>query len=130
MDHVAMTEEEKKELDDWAQRQPVQGPSPIYFVKPVYPEAMREARRQGRVRITATVAPEGVLTDISITGDAAFIPATSEAANNWQFVPARVQGTPVPVPFTLDLAFSVSTDQPGPLPAPLPLGVEFARPAR
>ena len=130
MDRVVMSDDEKKEWDEWALRQPLQNPSPVYFVKPAYPEPMRERRREGRVSIRATIGTEGALTGVTITGDAAFVPATREAAGNWQFAPARVQGTPVPVPFQMELAFSLAGDRVTPTegPAPPPLGVTAAPP--
>jgi TonB family protein len=63
-------------------------------VAPVYPELARRMHIGGSVRVSATVAPDGNVTEAkAITGNKMLTPAAEEAVKKWKFVPGDAQST-------------------------------------
>ncbi len=63
-------------------------------VQPVYPELARRMHVGGVVRISATVAPDGTVTDAkTVTGNKLLSLAAEEAVKKWKFVASDAQST-------------------------------------
>ena len=78
----------------------------LHQVEPIYPEFARQARIQGPVILRLTVDAQGQPTRVEVVeGHPAFHQAALQAARQWRFEPARVEGRPVPATFKLTLNF-------------------------
>jgi protein TonB len=77
-------------------------------VDPVYPDFARRARIQGPVVLMMTVDERGQPIQVQVLeGHSAFHEAALQAARQWRFEPARVDGRPVSAAFRLTLKFSL-----------------------
>ena len=77
-------------------------------VDPVYPEFARRARIQGPVVLLMTVDEQGQPIQVQVLeGHPVFREAATQAARQWRFEPARVDGRPVAASFRLTLKFSL-----------------------
>jgi len=77
-------------------------------VNPVYPEFARRARIQGPVVLLMTVDEWGQPIQVQVLeGHPVFQEAATQAARQWRFEPARVDGRPVTASFRLTLKFSL-----------------------
>jgi protein TonB len=76
-------------------------------VEPVYAEAYRRARIRGIVMLEATISKEGVVEEVWLLKSLApdLDAAAMDAARQWTFEPAKVDGKPVAVIFPLAVAF-------------------------
>jgi TonB family protein len=80
------------------------------WVQPVYPEAARQARAEGRVVVNFVVEPDGQVTRLSVekSSDPQFNESALVAVQRWGFSPALSDGKPVasalrvPVVFRLE----------------------------
>lgn len=102
--------------------QPAAGPQPIRVggnirpprklvdVRPVYPPAMREAGREGRVSIEAIISRDGKVTSARVTSTDVhpdFAIAAIDAVRQWQFEPTLLNGGPVDVVMAVSVSFSL-----------------------
>lgn len=63
-------------------------------VQPVYPELAKRMHVGGVVRISATVAPDGTVTDAkTVSGNKMLSLAAEEAVKKWKFVVSDTQST-------------------------------------
>lgn len=63
-------------------------------VAPVYPELAKRMRIGGTVRVTATVAADGSVTDAkAVSGNRMLAPAAEDAIKKWKFVPGDATST-------------------------------------
>lgn len=63
-------------------------------VQPVYPELAKRMRIGGTVRVAATVAADGSVTDAkAVSGNKMLAPAAEEAIRKWKFVPETAAST-------------------------------------
>ena len=91
-------------------RKGITPPKKIRDVRPVYPAAAIESRRQGIVIIEATISPAGcvygmtVLRRVAIDLDIAALLAVSE----WAFTPTLLDGQAVPVIMTVTVSFALN----------------------
>jgi protein TonB len=77
-------------------------------VDPVYPDFARRARIQGPVVLMMTVDERGQPVQVQVLeGHPVFHEAALQAARQWRFEPARVDGRPVSAAFRLTLKFSL-----------------------
>jgi len=77
-------------------------------VEPVYPAFARQARIQGPVVLKMTVDERGQPIQVDVLeGHPVFHEAARQAARQWRFEPARVDGQPVVATFKLTLKFSL-----------------------
>lgn len=77
-------------------------------VDPVYPELARRARIQGQVVLMMTVDETGQPVQVQVLGGhPVFHEAARQAARQWRFEPARMNGRPVMAAFRLTLKFSL-----------------------
>ena len=85
-------------------------PEPIRRVKPRYPELAYQAQVTGLVRVNLLVGKDGRVRD-AVVDPKAHVPmldqAALEAARQWEFQPALVQGRPVAVWVALPFRFTL-----------------------
>ncbi len=63
-------------------------------VQPVYPELAKRMHVGGLVRVSATVAPDGTVTDAkTVNGNKLLSLAAEEAVKKWKFVASDAQST-------------------------------------
>ena len=63
-------------------------------VPPIYPELARRMQVSGAVRILATVAPDGTVTEVrTLNGTKLLSPAAEEAVKKWKFVAGDSEST-------------------------------------
>lgn len=75
-------------------------------VDPLYPDFARRARIQGPVVLMMTVDERGHPVQVQVLeGHPAFHEAAMQAARQWRFEPARLDGRPVAASFRLTLKF-------------------------
>jgi len=68
----------------------------IHKVEPVYPEAARRLKIQGRVEIDAYVETDGsVYSTIIVVGDPKLVNAAADAVKQWKFQPFTENGVPI-----------------------------------
>ena len=64
----------------------------LVSVKPDYSELLRHAQIGGLVRLKATVAPDGKVTNVTIVGGNPILAESAAAAvMQWKYAPASVQ---------------------------------------
>lgn len=79
---------------------------PVHRVDPPYPDFARRARVQGAVVLQMTVDERGLPMQVSLVdGHPALREAALQAARQWRFEPARMDGRPVAASFRLTLNF-------------------------
>lgn len=82
------------------------GLAPLHRVDPLYPDFARRARIQGTVVLLMTVDERGVPLQVrALDGHPALQEAAMQAARQWRFEPARLDGRPVAASFRLTLNF-------------------------
>lgn len=101
---------------------PIQTPTPVRVggnlrpprkvrdVKPVYPDAMREAGIEGLVLLEATIAGDGSVRAVRVLSSQAhpdLAVAAVDAVRQWQFEPTLLNGRPVDVTMTVTLEFKL-----------------------
>ena len=71
----------------------------IRKVQPVYPQAARDARIQGKVLLAATISKEGIPTDIRVTSSPSddLTQSALEAVRQWRYRPTLLNGNPVDI---------------------------------
>ena len=73
-------------------------------VAPVYPELARRMHVSGLVRILATVAPDGTVTEVkTVNGNKLLSLAAQEAVKKWKFVVGTSEST-----VTIDVSFDAT----------------------
>ena len=86
-------------------------PRKLVDVKPVYPESMRAAGRDGVVSLDAIIGEDGSVTSVRVlSGDVHpdFAIAAADAVRQWRFSPTLLNGKPVDVVMTVKVGFSLS----------------------
>ena len=77
-------------------------------VNPVYPPMARSARIQGLVELQLHISPEGVVDKVDrLSGQPVLAAAAIEAAKQWRYEPARLNGKPVDMQTTIRLNFEL-----------------------
>ncbi len=88
----------------------VRPPRKLVDVKPVYPDSMREAGREGVVTIEAVIARDGSVSAARITS-AQVHPelaiAAHDAVRQWKFSPTLLNGAPVDVVMSVSVSFTL-----------------------
>ncbi|HJW08896.1 MAG TPA: TonB family protein [Holophagaceae bacterium] len=80
----------------------------LHQVDPIYPAFARAARIQGPVVLKMTVDERGQPIQVEVLeGHPVFHEAARQAARQWRFEPARMDGQPVIATFRLTLKFSL-----------------------
>jgi TonB family protein len=85
-------------------------PLKVRDVRPVYPDAMREAGIEGLVLLDATIAGDGSVRAVRVLSSQAhpdLAVAAVDAVRQWKFEPTLLNGTPVDVTMTVALEFKL-----------------------
>ena len=80
-------------------------------VRPVYPQSMRAAGREGVVPIEAIIGRDGTVTSVRVLTAQVhpdFAIAAVDAVRQWRFTPTLLNGTPVEVVMTVSVTFNLS----------------------
>jgi TonB family protein len=89
----------------------IRAPRKLVDVKPVYPQSMREAGREGVVPMEAVIGTDGTVTYLRVLSAQVhpdFAVAASEAVRQWRFSPTLLNGSPVEVVMRVSVTFSLS----------------------
>jgi len=77
--------------------------------RPTYPPLAKQARIQGVVRLSAVIAKDGTIQELSvISGHPLLAPAALEAVRQWVYQPTTLNGEPVEVSTQIDVNFTLS----------------------
>jgi TonB family protein len=88
----------------------IKPPRKLVDVRPVYPQAMRDAGIDGTVSLSALIDAEGKVVSVRVTGSHAhpeLAKAAVEAVKQWQFSPTLLNGDKVEVLMTVAVAFTL-----------------------
>ncbi|HXI03705.1 MAG TPA: energy transducer TonB, partial [Candidatus Saccharimonadales bacterium] len=86
----------------------IRPPERVFYVKPDYPEAAREARLEGTVILEIVVGRDGSVEKVTpLSGNVLFRQAAADAVMQWRYEPALQNGTPVKVYVTVRVRFSL-----------------------
>lgn len=78
-------------------------------VAPVYPNLALQERVRGEVRVSATIAKDGVPKNLkAIAGDQRLIPAALAAISQWRYRPATLDGEPIETQTTVSVSFELN----------------------
>lgn len=78
-------------------------------VDPVYPEAARQAGKQGLAVLDAVIAPDGTVTRLQpVSGDDLLLKSATEAVRSWKFEPYLSSGRAVAVETTIAVEFRLN----------------------
>jgi TonB family protein len=86
-------------------------PTKLHDVKPVYPQAMRDAEQQGVVPMEATIGTDGTVLSLRVLSAQVhpdFAAAATDAVRQWRFAPTLLNGTPVEVRMNVVVTFELS----------------------
>jgi len=85
-------------------------PKKLHDVKPVYPDSMRAAGRDGVVSLDAIIGEDGTVTSVRVlSGDVHpdFAIAAIDAVRQWKFSPTLLNGRPIEVVMTVKVGFDL-----------------------
>jgi TonB family protein len=86
----------------------VKGPKLITQVNPVYPEAARKSRVEGKVILEVTTDIYGRVRDIKVLRSIPLLDqAALDAVRQWVFEPPIINGKPISVTFTVPMTFTL-----------------------
>jgi TonB family protein len=93
----------------------VSPPTVLERPEPVYPEAMRLDRVEGKVVFNVVVCSDGVPRGLEVVSEkpAGFREAAIEAVRRWRYEPARQDGVPVAVKLAVQVRFRLLDEPPG-----------------
>ncbi len=89
----------------------VRVPRKLVDVRPVYPESMQEAGREGSVPIEALIGVDGSVQSVRVLSadiHPDFATAAVDAVRQWQFSPTLLNGKPVEVVINVTVTFSLA----------------------
>ncbi len=83
-------------------------PKKVKDVKPIYPDALREAGTGGTVVLNARIGVDGFITDLQVQSSPhdALSAAAIAAVEQWKYAPTVLQGKPVPTEMTVTVDFA------------------------
>jgi TonB family protein len=86
----------------------IKAPSKTKDVKPVYPDAAKSGKIQGKVIIEAVIGADGKVIDAKVLRSVAMLDrAALDAVKQWEFTPTLLNGKPVPVVMTVTVNFTL-----------------------
>jgi TonB family protein len=86
----------------------VQSNNLLQKVTPKYPPEAKQARIQGKVRLSATIGPDGLVKNLDvIDGPPELVGAALDAVKQWVYKPTLLNGNPVEVLTTIDINFTL-----------------------
>ena len=85
-------------------------PRKLVDVKPIYPDSMRAAGRDGVVTLDAVIGEDGTVSSVRVVGGDVhpdFAVSAAEAVRQWRFSPTLLNGKPIEVVMTVTVGFSL-----------------------
>jgi protein TonB len=80
----------------------------LYRVEPLYPRAAKERRVEGTVTIHLEIGADGKVQNLrELSGPSLLVPAALEAAREWRFIPALLNGQPVGAEKDVSIVFQL-----------------------
>jgi len=80
----------------------------LYRVEPLYPRAAKERRVEGTVTIHLQIGADGKVQNLrELSGPSLLVPAALEAAREWRFIPALLNGQPVGAEKDVSIVFQL-----------------------
>jgi TonB family protein len=87
----------------------LQGSKIVSKTTPVYPPLAKQARIQGIVKFSATIAKDGTIENLTlISGHPLLVQAAQDAVKQWVYQPTLLNGEPVAVITEIDVNFTLS----------------------
>lgn len=86
-------------------------PRKLVDVKPVFPDSMRAAGREGKVTLDAIIGEDGSVSSVRVVGGDVhpdFALAAADAVRQWKFSPTLLNGRPIEVVMAVTVGFSLS----------------------
>jgi TonB family protein len=81
----------------------------LYRVEPLYPREARAHHIEGTVMIHLQIGADGRVQDLrELSGPSLLVPAALEAAREWRFIPALLNGEPVGAEKDVSIVFQLS----------------------
>lgn len=88
----------------------VRAPRKLVDVRPIYPDSMRAAGREGTVTLDAIIGEDGSVSSVRVVGGDVhpdFAAAASDAVRQWKFSPTLLNGRAVEVVMSVKIGFSL-----------------------
>ena len=83
-------------------------PKLVKKVQPVYPEAAKQGKIEGKVSLRLIVSRDGSVKMIEVkSGHPLLVASTTEAVSQWRYKPVVLNGTPVEIDTTVDVLFEL-----------------------
>jgi TonB family protein len=80
----------------------------LYRVEPLYPRVAKERRVEGTVTIHLEIGADGKVQNLrELSGPSLLVPAALEAAREWRFIPALLNGQPVGAEKDVSIVFQL-----------------------
>jgi TonB family protein len=80
----------------------------LYRVEPLYPREAKEHRVEGTVTIHLEIGADGRVHNLrELSGPSLLVPAALEAAREWRFIPALLNGQPIGVEKDVSIVFQL-----------------------
>lgn len=77
-------------------------------VQPVYPEAAKQGKIEGKVSLRLIIGRDGSIETIEVTsGHPLLVTAAKDAVSQWKYKPTLLNGTAVEVDTTVDVLFQL-----------------------
>jgi TonB family protein len=89
----------------------IRAPRKLRDVKPVYPESMQEAGREGVVPMEAVIATDGSVAGVRVLSadiHPDFAMAAVDAVRQWRFAPTLLNGTAIEIRMAVTVSFKLS----------------------
>ena len=89
----------------------IRAPRKLLDVRPVYPDSMREAGREGVVPVEALIGLDGSVVSVRVLTAQVhpdFAVAAADAVRQWRFDPTLLNGRPVEVAMTVSVEFKLA----------------------
>jgi TonB family protein len=89
----------------------IRQPYKLLDVRPVYPEAMREAGLEGIVPMEAVIGVDGSVVSVHLSSaqiNPEFAASAVTAVRQWRFSPTLLNGVPVEVQMSVSISFSLT----------------------
>ena len=89
----------------------IKQPAKVLDVRPIYPEALREAGLEGVVPMDAIIGVDGSVLSVRVLSAQVapgFASSAVDAVKQWRFTPTLLNGVPVEVQMTVSVSFSLT----------------------
>ncbi len=78
----------------------------VRILDPVYPEAAKQAKVEGRIVLEVRIAEDGSVKEVhTVSGDPRLADPTADILRRWKFEPPRVDGKPAEITLSVEVRF-------------------------